>query len=77
VKLLRDALGVYQEMNAPLEAAGARLRLAKALLLVDDPEGAALELDSAEPVFRRNGARLYIDDCSKLRETLSTLQPSG
>lgn len=54
-------------MDACLEAAVARLRLADALYRVPDPEGAALELDSAERLFERQGARLYLDDCRTLR----------
>lgn len=37
-----------------LEAAAVHLRLAEALRRLEDPEGAALELDSAQSVFSRN-----------------------
>lgn len=42
--------------------------------MAGDLEGTALELDSAEKVSKRNGARLYLDDCSRLRDELDTIQ---
>lgn len=69
-RLFREALGIYQEMDARLEAAAVRLRLAEALRRLADPESAALELDSAERVFTRDDARLYVDDCRRLRAML-------
>ena len=62
---------------ALLEAASARMYLAKALLETGDTEGAALELDSAETVFQRSGVRLYLEDCRKLREVLHIGQSTG
>ncbi|MGA8261676.1 MAG: winged helix-turn-helix domain-containing protein [Arenicellales bacterium] len=76
-RLLRDAVYVYQELDASLEAAAARLRLAEALLEADEAEGAVLELVSAETVFKRNGARLYLEDCRKLREILDRVRLSA
>lgn len=72
VRLFRDSLRVYQDMDAPLEAAQARLRLAEVLVHLEDPEGAMLELESAEAVLARAEARLFFDDCRKLRAALET-----
>jgi DNA-binding winged helix-turn-helix (wHTH) protein len=74
VRLFRDALRTYQDMDAPLEAAQARLRLADALLAVGDPGGAVLELESADAVLARSEARLFLDDCRKLRAALADTQ---
>lgn len=71
VHAFRDALQVYQDMHTPLETAATRVRLAEALLALDDFEGAALELDSAENVFARNETRLYLEDCRQLRALIA------
>ena len=70
VRLFRDAVRVHQDMDALLEAAAVRLRLAESLLRLQDRAGAALELDSAESVLDRRQARLYVDDCRRLRTML-------
>lgn len=47
VRALREAADCWRQVGAPLEAARARLRLAEALLADQDPDSAALELDTA------------------------------
>ncbi len=73
--LFREALGVYREMHASLDAAAVRLRLAEALWRLGDPEGGILELDSAERVFTRNEAELFTEDCRRLRVKLQEESP--
>lgn len=72
VSLFREAVSVYQRMEAALEAAAVRLRLAEALWRLDDRAGAVMELDSAEGVITRNEAYLYVSDCRRLRVNLSS-----
>jgi len=69
----RQALHIHQDMDAALEAAAVRLRLCRALLLLGDTEGAALELDSGEKVLTRNKAHLYRGDCGEMRSMLASL----
>lgn len=77
VRLFRDAMQLYQEMDAHLESAAVRLRLVECLVRLEDPDGASLELDSAESVFTRNDARLYLDDCRQLRLTIISPSRAG
>jgi DNA-binding NarL/FixJ family response regulator len=56
--VLRDAYRRWQELNAPYDAAKARLLLATAYRALGDEDAAALELDAATAVFTRLGAAL-------------------
>lgn len=54
--LLRQAYGEWQALEAPYEAARARVLLGRSCRELDDDEGAALELDAAAAAFRGLGA---------------------
>ena len=53
---LRDALMTWQELEAPYEAARARVQLALACRALGDEDTASLELDAARRVFDELGA---------------------
>jgi DNA-binding CsgD family transcriptional regulator len=53
---LRQALGVWQAIDAPYLAAKTRVWIARACHILGDEDGADLELDAARAVFERLGA---------------------
>ena len=53
---LRGAARAWQALDAPYEAARARLLVAQACHAIGDEDAAALELEAARDVFRRLGA---------------------
>jgi DNA-binding NarL/FixJ family response regulator len=53
---LRRAWQVWQELDAPYEAARVRVRIGLGCRALEDPEAAAMELDSARRVFAQLGA---------------------
>ena len=53
---LRKAQRFWSELHAPYEVARVRVLVARALELLGDGDGAALELDAARATFRRLGA---------------------
>jgi DNA-binding NarL/FixJ family response regulator len=54
---LRPALQAWQALEAPYEAARARVLLARACAALGDDDGAALELEAARTAFEELGAR--------------------
>jgi DNA-binding NarL/FixJ family response regulator len=54
--VLRDALAVWYEMEAPHEAARTRVLVGLASRALGDEHGATLELEAARQEFRRLGA---------------------
>ena len=54
--LLREAAGIWRQLDAPYEAAQARLLVAQAHRALDDEDSAALELDAARHAFTELGA---------------------
>lgn len=65
--MLRAACQRWQELNAPYDAAGVRLLLARAYEALGDKDAAVLELDAAEAVFDRLGATLDARKVAELR----------
>jgi len=55
-RVLRSGVKRWQEVEAPYEAARARVVLAQAIAIQGDHEGAGLELEAARAVFQRLGA---------------------
>jgi DNA-binding NarL/FixJ family response regulator len=53
---LREALGVWQKLDAPYIAARLRVSMAEACSALGDEDGAALERDAARTIFTRLGA---------------------
>ncbi len=53
---LRHAFEMWQQVEAPYEAARVRELMGRACFAVDDDDGGALELDAARAVFERLGA---------------------
>jgi DNA-binding CsgD family transcriptional regulator len=66
VEALREALLVWQDMNAPYEVARARLLMGVACRGLGDEDGAALELGAARSAFEDLGARLDVADVDAL-----------
>lgn len=64
---LRRAWRIWQEIDAPYEAARTRTSLAEAYLAAGDPEAAELELSAAAAAFERLGAALDLEQVTKLR----------
>ena len=56
--LLKQAIGVWTEVDAPFEVARARLLLTDAYRALDQPERAAIEARTARDAFERLGAAL-------------------
>jgi class 3 adenylate cyclase len=56
IGILRRGWRIWQETDAPYEAAQARVHLARAFIAADDLESAALELEAAEVTFLQLGA---------------------
>ena len=57
---LSAALRGYSDMEAPYEVAVVRVLIAQAHRLLDDPDAAAVELDTAEATYQRLGAALQL-----------------
>jgi DNA-binding NarL/FixJ family response regulator len=53
---LREAVGAWQQLDAPYEAARSRLLMASACRSLGDEDSAAMELDAAREVFERLAA---------------------
>jgi ATP/maltotriose-dependent transcriptional regulator MalT len=66
VAALREAVLVWQEMNAPYEVARARLLMGIACRGLGDDDGAALELGAARRAFEDLGAPLDVADVDAL-----------
>ncbi len=70
VSAFREALAVWQKLDAPVEIARTRVRLAGALINNGDPLGAGLELSAAEAVFRKMEANLYLEKIGELKRAI-------
>ena len=68
VLALREALLVWQGMNAPYEVARARLLMGVACRALGDEDGAALELGAARSAFADLGAPLDVADVDALMQ---------
>ncbi|HSK92498.1 MAG TPA: LuxR C-terminal-related transcriptional regulator [Candidatus Angelobacter sp.] len=69
--ILRDAARRWQELGVPYETARTRVLLAEVSRSLGDEDAATMELDAADEVFRRLGARLDAERASALRSTSS------
>ncbi|MGI9621273.1 MAG: response regulator transcription factor, partial [Acidimicrobiales bacterium] len=58
---LREALSIWQDLNAPYEAARTRVHMARACEALGDEDGARMELDAASATFRSLGAEVVPD----------------
>lgn len=74
---LRRAYATWQALDAPYEAARARVLIGVACRQLDDEEGAAMELESAREVFARLGARPDLARLDALSATPSARTPGG
>jgi ATP/maltotriose-dependent transcriptional regulator MalT len=68
---LRAACRLWLEVDAPYEAARARVHVASALLAKDDRASAALELETARGVLERLGARRDADRAARALANVS------
>jgi DNA-binding CsgD family transcriptional regulator len=66
--VLREACRVWQDLDAPYDAARVRLLLARACSALSDTDGATRALDAAAEVFDRLGARLDARKIASLRQ---------
>ncbi len=73
---LREAETIWQELEAPHEAARTRLLIARGCRELGDEGGAELDLDAAGAVFRRLGATFDLARVERLRRAVSP-QPAG
>jgi len=71
IESLRGAWRIWQEADAPYEAARTRSLLAEAYLAAGDPEAAELELSAAATVLDRLGAALDLEQVTRLRAGLA------
>ena len=71
IESLRGAWRIWQEADAPYEAARTRSLLAEAYLAAGDPEAAELELSAAATVLERLGAALDLEQVTRLRAGLA------
>lgn len=71
IAFLQEARRGWQEIDAPFEAAEARLVLARAIAASGDTETAVMEARAAHDVFERIGARIARDRASQLVEELA------
>ena len=79
-KTLRRALRLWQDINAPYEAAQVRLLLARALRQSADEAGAGRELEAAIGAFDRLGARLDVERARRLASeppTVASAKPEA
>jgi tetratricopeptide (TPR) repeat protein len=70
VRTLRAALRFWRDIGATLEIAPLHERLADLLHASGDAAGAALELETAEVVWRAAGSLTRADDCAARRDSL-------
>ena len=71
IESLRRAWRIWQEIDAPYEAARARRSLAEAYFAAGDPEAAELELSAAAAAFERLGAALDLEQVTRLRARMA------
>jgi DNA-binding CsgD family transcriptional regulator len=69
--VLREACRIWQDLDAPYDAARVRLLLAEACKALLDADGATRALDAAAEVFDRLGAKLEVRKLAALRQTPS------
>jgi class 3 adenylate cyclase len=69
LRSLRRGLRLWQEIDAPYEAATTRLRAADVYRATGDEESARLELESARSTFERLGAERAAAEARRLLET--------
>jgi len=72
--LLHRALALLHKGGAVMEMARAHLRLAELLIQMGEHGAANMELSAAERVFKRSGAKGYLEQCEKLRKNLCANQ---
>jgi DNA-binding CsgD family transcriptional regulator len=66
---LRDALSLWNDLDAPYEAARVRLLIGRACRALGDADGARMEWDAAARVFRQFGAAPALADVQALTRT--------
>jgi class 3 adenylate cyclase len=69
-RTLRDAVEAWTDLDAPYEAARARLALAEALAAGGQPDRAAMELHAARSAFDQLGAVLELRRAEEIGESL-------
>ncbi|MCI0507219.1 MAG: hypothetical protein L0Z73_14080 [Gammaproteobacteria bacterium] len=77
IRLQRDAIRLWQELESSINVEHGRLRLARMLMSDDDGHGARLELDAAEPLFEKAGASPFGETCRSLRKKLLNKERSA
>ena len=70
ITFLRDAVDAWTDLDAPYEAARARVALAEALAAAGRPDSAAMELHAARSVFEDLGAALELRRADEIRAEL-------
>jgi DNA-binding CsgD family transcriptional regulator len=75
--VMRLALAVWRELDAPYEAARARVLIGLACRELGDRDAAGIELDAACSVFRQLGARPDLARVDALSPTVKSRTPMG
>jgi DNA-binding CsgD family transcriptional regulator len=75
--VLRRALAAWRELDAPYEAARARVLIGLACRELGDRDAAEIELDAARSVFRQLGATPDLARVEALSPTVQTQAPMG
>lgn len=65
IRQLRSALELLNDLGLQLESGLVRISLARALHSDGDMQGATMELNTAEGIFKRSGADFYLKLCKK------------
>src|SRR6185503_1096246 len=74
---VRRAFGIWQQIGAPYLAARLRVLLARACVAAEDIESARLELEYANEVFERLGAKPDVDLVESISASLDGTDESG
>lgn len=75
--VLRQAVTMWQELDAPYEAAQVRLRMARACRQLGDDDTAQVELDAARRVFEQLGAGPALAEVAELAGRTTRQAPAG
>jgi len=71
IRLFRQALDIVKQLNASVDTANLRLRLAASLTKTGEHEEAEIELRAARKAFERAGAHFHLEQCAALHAALS------
>lgn len=77
IRLFRHALELLLQLDAPVDAAIVRLRLAASMTRTGERDEAEMELLAARKAFERAGAQFYLEQCIAAQKALALNPPSS